>query len=524
MFFAYLFLYALASSIPNVHGATQIPLRTGTHGSTLQAQNKLSTDQSLEEWLQAEEVIALQKLLANVAPGGQHTPGAAPGTVIASPSKEHPDYYYQWIRDAAISMGTLVDQYVINSTLNHSASIVRILEDYASFSYQIQRTSNPSGSFQDNLSGLGEPKFHIDGSPFTGNWGRPQRDGPALRAITLMNYLRAYNESHPDLWSERYRTASNPFADLYSASMPVNSTIKADLEYVSHYWQESGFDLWEEVNGLHFFTAIVQWRALTDGAELAGRMGDHGAARWYRAQAGDMRTFLLSFWNEEKGHLIETLDSDRSGLDCGILVGSLLASHDDEMDTPFAPYSDELLVTLLHLVRDNRNRYPINAAPASSEGDVLAGTGIGRYPEDVYDGYGTSIGNPWFLCTSSVAEILYRTATHLNKTSALTVTARGSPFWEALIQSPAGRFKECANTTQGCQFTPAHDIFHTAIDALRAKGDSFLAVVRRHADAEGSLSEQFDRYSGYQRGAVDLTWSYSAFLQAMKARRVAGQV
>lgn len=48
-------------------------------------------------WLEAEERIALDNLLANVAPGGSNVEGkgVAPGTVIASPSQDGPDYWYQ---------------------------------------------------------------------------------------------------------------------------------------------------------------------------------------------------------------------------------------------------------------------------------------------------------------------------------------------------------------------------------------------------------------------------------------------
>jgi glucoamylase len=44
---------------------------------------------------------------------------------------------------------------------------------------------NPSGGLG-NGRGLGEPKFMADETPFTGSWGRPQRDGPALRATTMI--------------------------------------------------------------------------------------------------------------------------------------------------------------------------------------------------------------------------------------------------------------------------------------------------------------------------------------------------
>lgn len=52
---------------------------------------------SLDAWIVGEERIALDNLLANVAPGGRNVAGkgVADGTVIASPSKEGPDYWYQ---------------------------------------------------------------------------------------------------------------------------------------------------------------------------------------------------------------------------------------------------------------------------------------------------------------------------------------------------------------------------------------------------------------------------------------------
>jgi glucoamylase len=55
---------------------------------------------------------------------------------------------------------------------------------------------------------------------------------------------------------------------------------------------------------------------------------------------------------------------------------------------------------------------------------------------------------------------------------------------------------------------------------LHTTGDQFLEVIKTHVDAEGSMSEQFDRVTGYMRGAEDLTWSYGAFLQAARARKV----
>jgi len=313
------------------------------------------------------------------------------------------------------------------------------------------------------------------------------------------------------------------FSDLYDSRMPANSTIKADLEYVSHFWRESGFDLWEEVDGMHFFTAIVQLRALREGSILARSFGDFGAARFYHDQADRIEHELLpKFWDENKGHLIETLDSPRSGLDCGLLLGAIhgtpttcSANPEEASQCAYAPYSDEILVSLLEMVKDQRHRFPINAAPSGETFDALQGVGVGRYPEDGYNGYETipGTGNPWFLCTSSVSEVLYRTHTHLSTTGELNITNRGLPFWNSLVLEN--------QVKDGKTYRRGDAVFEEALQRLKSTGDSFLGVLRTHTNGEGAFSEQFDRVTGFMRGATDLTWSYGAFLQAVKAREAA---
>jgi glucoamylase len=424
------------------------------------------------------------------------------------------------VRDAAITMHSLVDVYADDASSSLGSYMSTILDAYTSLQSHIQHTSNPSGSFSD-LSGLGEPKFHVDGTPFTGSWGRPQRDGPALRALTLMHYLREYNASHPSLWSSNQ--ADDFFEPFYHASMPPNSAIKADLEYVSHYWNESSFDLWEEAEGLHFFNLMVSARSLKEGSHLADAFGDFGAAEWYREQAGYIDNLLTKFWNPSKGHLVETLWSKRSGLDCGLLLGSLhaLPSDASQGEATYPPWSDEILISLLALTRDQRDRFPINSRPTEdrvddSERFAFEGTGIGRYPEDVYDGYGTSNrgGNPWFLCTSSAAETLYRSASHFSTSENLTITSLALPFYESLLATSS------LDITVGT-FGPSDALYNSVIDRLKSTGDGFLEVVKTHVDAHGSMSEQFDRVTGYMRGARDLTWSYGAFLGAVRARNLA---
>jgi len=264
---------------------------------------------------------------------------------------------------------------------------------------------------------------------------------------------------------------------------------------------------------LHYFTAAVQLRALREGVDIAVAFNDLGAASYYEAQAKELEKLVGKFWDDSKKHVVETLGSERSGLDCALLLGALHGNPNGKVGG-FTPYSDEILVSLLELVKDQRNRFPINMIPPRArENEDLAGVGVGRYPEDVYDGYGNSPagGNPWFLCTASIAETLFRTASQLQTSRSLTVSERGSSFWAALIQSD--------KIKPGYTYLPSDTLFNTAIHRLQGLADEYLEVIRSHTSAEGSLSEQFDRHTGFERGARDLTWSYGAFLAVVAARK-----
>jgi glucoamylase len=108
----------------------------------------------------------------------------------------------------------LVDTF-INS---YSSSLQTQIQNYITAQAKLQTVSNPSGSL--SSGGLGEPKFNADGTQFTGAWGRPQRDGPALRATALITYAK---------W-----LISNGYTS--TASSLVWPVIQNDLSYVAQYW------------------------------------------------------------------------------------------------------------------------------------------------------------------------------------------------------------------------------------------------------------------------------------------------
>ena len=75
---------------------------------------------------------------------------------------------------------------VVDLFKNGDTDLLDLIEEYIDAQAYIQTVSNPSGSL--SSGGLGEPKFNVDETAFTGAWGRPQRDGPALRATALIAF------------------------------------------------------------------------------------------------------------------------------------------------------------------------------------------------------------------------------------------------------------------------------------------------------------------------------------------------
>src|SRR3990172_1132549 len=101
-----------------------------------------------EGWVEFQREASAERLMRNVSP-----PGTSPGVVVASPSKADPDYFFHWVRDAALVMETV-------RSLRVGPAPDASLADFAAFSRSNQRS--PA------LSGLGEPKYHVDGTPYAG--------------------------------------------------------------------------------------------------------------------------------------------------------------------------------------------------------------------------------------------------------------------------------------------------------------------------------------------------------------------
>ncbi|KAI1189028.1 family 15 glycosyl hydrolase [Nemania serpens] len=446
------------------------PSRSRRDGALLQ--------RAVNDFIATEEQIALQKLLCSIGSGGCNAQGVASGLVIASPSRTDPDYWYTWSRDSALSLKAIVERF----SHKYDASLQTQIANYITAQAKLQTVSNPAGGLSDG-SGLGEAKFEVDGTAFTGSWGRPQRDGPALRAITMMEY-------------SKWLVANGYTSTATSLVWPI---IRNDLAYVAQYWNQTGFDLWEEVNGSSFWTIAAQHRALVEGSAVAKLLGSTCSA--CDAIAPQILCFQQKFWSSSGGYMLANINvnNGRSAKDANVILSSI-QNFDPSLGcdaATFQPCSDRALASHKVLVDSFRSIYNINAGFP-----VSAAVGVGRYPEDVYYN-----GNPWYLNTLAAAEQLYDALYVWQTTRSITVTSTSLAFFKALVPSvTAGTYASTSST-------------YTAIyNAVFLYAEGFVDKVSQYEFTNGSLSEQFDRNSGAPLSARDLTWSYASFLTAVARR------
>jgi len=195
-----------------------------------------------------------------------------------------------------------------------------------------------------------------------------------------------------------------------------------------------------------------------------------------------------------------------SYLDVWIILGVL---HSGKSGFSFYVDDDRVLATALALEQTFERIYGINHQKTDHFGQPMA-PGIGRYPEDRYDGYGTNgRGNPWFLATQAFAEFHLRLKGVITAKRILRITETSRPFFEALLnQSLRGK----------SALTEGDRTFEDIIFALQEKSDAFIRRARYHTENNGTQSEQFNRENGYMQGANDLTWSYASFLSLQRIR------
>ncbi|XHF99607.1 hypothetical protein AWENTII_003105 [Aspergillus wentii] len=261
--------------------------------------------QDLETFIENERSVAQQGILNNIGPDGKLVKGAAAGIVVASPSKVDPNYFYTWTRDAALTMLDLIHDFI-----NGDSPLEPLIQQYITAQAKLQPVANPAGNLTTGAS-LGEAKFEVNGTAFTGPWGRPQRD------VLLC----------------------------------------------------TGFDLWEEVNATSFFTTAAQHKSLVQGDAFATALGESCDSC---TVAPEILCHLQDYWNGT-AIVSNTPTGGRSGLDINSVLTSLqifdpAAACDD---VTFQPCSSRALSNHKVLVDSFRSIYGVNNG--TSSGAVAVG-------------------------------------------------------------------------------------------------------------------------------------------------------
>jgi glucoamylase len=300
--------------------------------------------------------------------------------------------------------------------------------------------------------------FDVDGALRTKPEWSCQSDGPALQTLAVMA-----------LWGHL-----EPVAEVRAQA---EALVAENLRFLLGAYTKDTKSLWEENTGGSFFARAVQRRCFeaVKGHPVAGAV----AADELDRAIGWLDDALAAHWDEAQG--------------CYRTFHPAVDDYDPNIDIVLAalygsiPTTDgKLLATAAKLHRQwspgGDVVYAINVADV--ERDI--GPLLGRYPNDYYDGDGdrTGEGHPWALCTCAFAELCYRVA------AGPTGDARAAPFFAQVGATPA---------------------------ELRDAGDRMLRAVVFHSD-HLELSEQFDRTTGFEKSVRNLTWSYSSFLAAVRAR------
>jgi glucoamylase len=430
----------------------------------------------LEHWLDAQYRRAAPAMLRSVSavdlvktrPGFGQTLRPAKGSIVASPVPAaydpDPDYFFHWYRDSAV----VIDALRILFEAEAAPQAPTVFADFVRFGLALRKLDGRellgkagwraviATDFRkyvrddSELAALygaavaADTRVNPDGTLDISRWARPQFDGPPLRALAMLRWMR----------SARMQGAP---------SAQTSELLLSDLHFAFRHSRQPCFDIWEEENGLHYYTLCVTAAALWEGADWLESEGNGREAHAYRTEAAEIRRTLDGFWLADAGYYRSRVLSSGEGstkeLDIAVILAAIHAGGSHETHTVRDP---RMQATLARLEALFAAAYPINQDRPPGRGPAM-----GRYAGDVYYS-----GGAYYFSTLGAAEFCYR-------------AAAGSD---------------------------------SAGDWVR-RGDAYLATVRAFTPESGDMSEQFDRRSGQQTSAKHLAWSYAAFISCVAARR-----
>ncbi|MCK5393467.1 MAG: hypothetical protein KAI91_03955, partial [Candidatus Omnitrophica bacterium] len=449
--------------------------------------------------IQKQREICIGKILSSINYNGSMS--------VSSSSGEKYSYLgFHWIRDSGIVIAEVIRLYIETGDFIFKAIIAAFIK----FTKIIQKAKSKFG--------MGAARFKAkngESEDPDSKWAGPQNDGPALRAMALIRYALGLVEQ-------------GNIKDIEEAQA-VYLVIKEDLDYLAEHWQDRCYDLWEDLMGYHFWTRMVQRRALLKGAALAEVLAEQladdlkkdDAKRWDKI-ARNLEGKIGEHYDSLKRYIVSTLNWGKEKLNKTVhldssVIGAIVKTVDFE--DPFMGVDDyRVMMTVLKLEKVFSKLYPINKKWIE-EGKL--GMGIGRYPEDTYDGVDQEGGNPWFVNTGWFAQYYSLLALKFIELREIEITSDNICFFRNIGFFQDIEVENFSNIT----VIEGEDRFNEIIEQLSNISQGYLEWMLTYISKEesssksltldGSMSEQVHRKTGKFQGPEDLTWSYLEFIRAV---------
>jgi glucoamylase len=440
----------------------------------------------LEAWIEREHRHAASAILRSVSPleivkvrpGFGQTIRPKRGSIVASPVlaayDPDPDYFFHWYRDSAVVMdalGLLFEQAAVASRSSDAAQLVGHFGDFVRFSLALGeldgRTLVASPAWRCNVredftqfvrydfelqavhgdAVAADTRVNPDGTLDISKWGRPQHDGPPLRALAVLRWMQ-----RAPLESELSAAASN--------------LLRADLAFTKRYARIPCFDIWEEELGLHYYTLCVSAAALDQGAQWLDDCGEGEAARSCATEAASIYSTLDGYWLEQEGYYRSRMlpSGRRSSKELDIAV-VLAAIHALGRPANHSARDPRIHATLARLSSLFEREYQINRDRGSSRAPAL-----GRYAGDVYYS-----GGAYYFSTLGAAELCFRAALASDGPVARALVRQGDSFLQTIraFTPASGDLAEQFDRNTGAQTSAknlawSYAAFISAVAARRA--------------------------------------------------------
>lgn len=522
-----------------------------------------------DSWINAQKEILLDNWLRN----DEKDPNSFSGAIIASKSAGRPpsgkdpgepNYRYHWIRDSAIVAMAAASQYFYEKDPKEKERYAKALSAYVGFSraaqelpitheWMVYRDGRPDFNAGPDTPGAfavryGEAKYEVerkevfdaDGrkrtilvpGDYKGPWGRPQNDGPALRAIAMTEVLKVMKA---EMRRKRGQSVKGEEETISRAA----KVLLEDLRYTRALWQHPSYDVWEEVFASHFFNRVVQSEAIEKGLAALRQMGvklDPAEEQGFKDTRKAIESSLSDF--EKDGEIMAFIDNRNGGpprsttRDMTVIFAALRRRNQK-----YSAGDPVIQATAMNLIDSFRNDPRFSDQP----GEEKPGIPIGRYPDDAWNGHErvqdakgnyVSAGHPWVITTLAMDEFFLRVATEIHQQGEVVINGLNRRFFEYVYggaENLPADWQLALNRGGEVRYRIASDPLKTTtlFDNFKFRAAEFAArLIASGVDPHFETPEQFmlvPREPGKPEsshvGARGLTWNSAKMIEVRDCYR-----